>query len=85
MDELQKKKQKEMQLRVETYKEALGTDSLVKSIGVMDMDFDAYDEKKLDADKLELFRERLKEMMLVDEQAAQDMKEKYPDIFEEVE
>lgn len=83
MDELQKKKQQEMLLRTETYKEALGNDSLIKNMGVMDMDFEAYDEHRLDENACELFRERLKEMIMMDDIAAEDMRTKYPDIFQE--
>ncbi|MCR5097579.1 MAG: hypothetical protein K6B14_01370 [Lachnospiraceae bacterium] len=83
MDELQKKKQQEMLLRTETYKEALGNDSLIKSIGVMDMNFEAYDNKQLNENDCAIFRERLMEMMMMDDIAAEDMKAKYPDIFEE--
>ena len=83
MDELQQKRQKEMLLRTETYKEALGEDSLIKNMGVMDMNFDAYDNKRLDENACALFRERLKEMIMIDDIAAEEMKAKYPDIFEE--
>ena len=77
MDELQQKRQQEMLLRTQTYKEALGEDSLIKNMGVMDMDFDAYDYKRLDKDACALFRERLKEMIMIDDIAAEEMKNKY--------